>query len=565
MTGMRVERLDHLGIVAGVCQEIGLAAYLDALAGPSQQQVSVGTATVAMILNGLGFSNRQLYLVSQFFATKPVEHLLGPGITAEMLHDDCLGRTLDWLYAHDPTALFAGIARQARQRFGVRARQVHVDTTSFSVSGEYASDPGDPEAAENDAADAHAIAVTYGYSRDHRADLKQWMLALATTRHGDVPLFCQALDGNASDKVSLLAAVEALVEQLRPPEAGVGGAEAETPIFVADSGLYSAQNVAQLSGAGVQWISRVPDTSTEAHAALHATLDVADDAWQQDAQDPKGMRWWATVAQPPEGERWLVVRTAQGEERARTTLTRKVEQARAQWEQRLWHLGHQRFACAPDAQATLAAQLKTCPDWLVVEAAVHAVPKHARPGRPRKDAAPDHLEWQVQATLRVDAEAVARQARRNAAFLVATNVLDPAQVSDRELLQTYTEQHSVERGFAFLKDPLFLASSVFVKKPERIVALSLVMVLCLLVYRLAEYRLREQLAATGQTVPSQLKQPTDRPTMRWMFQCFEGISLVRVVPPQGPPFQAITGVEPLHEQVIRLLGPRCAKLYELSA
>lgn len=555
MARMRVERLDHLGIVAGVCQELGLAAYLDALAGPSQQQVSVGTGTVAMILNGLGFSNRRLYLVSQFFATKPVEHLLGPGITAEMLHDDCLGRTLDWLYAHDPTALFAGIARQARQRFGVKARQVHVDTTSFSVSGEYAPDPGDSETA-----DAHAMAVTYGYSRDHRADLKQWMLALATTRQGDVPLFCQALDGNASDKVSLLAAVEALAEQLRPPEAGVSGAEAETPIFVADSGLYSAQNVAQLSGAGVQWISRVPDTSTEAHAAL----DVADDAWQQDAQDSAGTRWWAAVAQPPEGERWLVVRTAQGEERARTTLTRKVAQARAQWEQRLWHLGNQRFACAPDAQATLATQLKTCPDWLVVEAAVHAVPKHARPGRPRKDAAPDHLEWQVQATLRVDEEAVARQARRNAAFLVATNMLDPAQLSDHELVQTYTEQHSVERGFAFLKDPLFLASSVFVKKPERIVALALVMVLCLLVYRLAEYRLRAQLAATGQTVPSQLKQPTDRPTMRWMFQCFEGISLVRVVPPQGPPFQEITGVELLHEQVIRLLGPRCAKLYELS-
>jgi hypothetical protein len=72
--GMRIERLDHLGIVAGVCEEIGLAAYLDAVAGPSEQQVSVGTATVAMILNGLGFSNRRLYLVSPFCATQPVEH-----------------------------------------------------------------------------------------------------------------------------------------------------------------------------------------------------------------------------------------------------------------------------------------------------------------------------------------------------------------------------------------------------------------------------------------------------------------------------------------------------------
>src|SRR5215475_3187215 len=204
MQGVRVERLDHLGIVAGICREIGLAAYLDALAGPSQQQVSVGTATMAMILNGLGFSNRRLYLVSQFFATKPVDHLLGPGITAEQLHDDCLGRTLDWLYAHDPTTLFAGIARQARARFGIAARQVHVDTTSFAVTGEYESDT-----------DAHTIAVTYGYSRDHRADLKQWMLALATTRDGDEPLFMQPLDGNTSDKVSLLTAITAIQTQLR--------------------------------------------------------------------------------------------------------------------------------------------------------------------------------------------------------------------------------------------------------------------------------------------------------------------------------------------------------------
>ncbi len=131
------ERLDYLGIVAGVCQEIGLAAWLDAQEPGNRQQVSVGTATVAMILNGLGWSLRQMYLVPQFFANKPIEHLLGPGITAEQLNDDCLGRTLDWLYAHDLTKLFAGIALWARQIFGIKAEQVPVDTTSFAVSDEY--------------------------------------------------------------------------------------------------------------------------------------------------------------------------------------------------------------------------------------------------------------------------------------------------------------------------------------------------------------------------------------------------------------------------------------------
>ncbi|MGO8950348.1 MAG: hypothetical protein ACLQUY_22345 [Ktedonobacterales bacterium] len=127
------------------------------------------------------------------------------------------------------------------------------------------------------------------------------MLALATTRAVDVPLFCRALDGNASDKLSLIAAVETLAEQLHTEDA-------EAPIFVADSGLYSADNVARLAAAGVRWISRVPDTSTAARAALA----VADDAWQQDGH--------AVVGTPPAGaggERWSVVRTTQGEVRAR--------------------------------------------------------------------------------------------------------------------------------------------------------------------------------------------------------------------------------------------------------
>jgi hypothetical protein len=123
-TWYQTVRLDHLGIVAGVCREIELAACVDSLDVRQHERVSVGPATVAMILNRLGFSNRPLYLAPQFFANKPVAHLLGPGIQAEDLNDDCLWRALDGLSAHDPTALFAGIAAYA-------------DTTSFAVHGKY--------------------------------------------------------------------------------------------------------------------------------------------------------------------------------------------------------------------------------------------------------------------------------------------------------------------------------------------------------------------------------------------------------------------------------------------
>jgi len=537
------ERLDHLGIVAGVCHEIGLAAWLDAQEPESRQQVSVGTATVAMVLNGLGFSNRQLYLVPQFFANKPLEHLLEPGITAEMLNDDCLGRTLDWLYAHDLTKLFAGIATGARRLFGIKAEQVHVDTTSFSVSGEY----GQAEKAAGEA----VIAITYGYSRDHRADLKQWMLALATTHDGDVPLFLQPLDGNSSDKVSLLSAITAIQTQLRE-------AEEEASVYVADNGIYSESNMQLLNQASVKWVSRVSETMTEAKVLIQE----GSESWQQ--SEDGTVHWFSRELELPQGrERWVVVYTQASLQRAQQTLQRQVSKAQTKWEQVCWHLGNRRFACEADARVTAERELKGTPVWLDVRRELVAYPQYAGKGRPRKDANPASQQWQIVATITVNQERVAQETFRNACWIVGTNLLEPPVLSDQQLIATYKGQGGAERGFRFLKDPLFLASSVFVKKPERIMALSFIMVLCLLVYRLAEVRLRARLAETQQTIPDQVHKPTARPTMRWVFQCFEGIELLHVQTAMTSRILVLR-LQPLHRLILQLLGPPYEKFYFLS-
>jgi transposase len=123
----------------------------------------------------------------------------------------------------------------------------------------------------------------------------------------------------------------------------------------------------------------------------------------------------------------------------------------------------------------------------------------------------------------------------------------------------------VERGFAFLKDPLFLASSVFVKRPQRIMALALVMTLGLLVYKLvyklAEVRLRHRLAATAQTVPDQKGKPTARPTLRWLFQCFEGIDLHHTRQSNGVDETEVLRLTRVHRLVLHLLGPAYENCY----
>jgi transposase len=388
-------------------------------------------------------SNRQLYLVSQFFDDKPVQHLLGPGIAATDLNDDCLGRTLDWLYAHDVTTLFAGLALRARRAFGVPLTRLHADTTSFAVSGAYTPADGD--------LDAHTIAVTYGYSRDHREDLKQWMLALVTSGEG-IPQFLKPLDGNASDKTALPQVVLELTRQLRTSGETAG-------VYVADSGLYSEANMRALQEAEVHWVSRVPETSSLAQAMVREDPP----AWCQ--SDDEQLHWWGRTLELPQGqERWLVVRSREGEQRARATLQRQVEREQAKWQKRWWHLSRRAFACAPDAQAALARDCQAMPAWLVANTAIVAVPKYGRVGRPRRGAPPVEQEWHVKAELHLDPDAFEREVRRKAAFLVATNMLDAVTLPDLSLIQAYKAQSGVERGFAFIKDRLFLASTVFVKK-----------------------------------------------------------------------------------------------------
>jgi transposase len=573
-TAYATERLDHLGIVAGVCREIGLAEFLDEHAADSRQKVSLGTATAAMVLNGLGFSNRRLYLVPQFFENKPVERLLGvPGIEAADLNDDCLGRALDWLYANDVTRLFAGIALRARRAFGIEEpSRVHVDTTSFSVNGKYeaitTTTTGGGNDEEEEEEEETMLAVTYGYSRDHRADLKQWMLALATTHEGDVPLFMCPLDGNSSDARTLVAAMEALKEQLRgEEETGEEGPSVAASIYVADAGIYGEENMSRLARAGVEWVSRVPATSTAARSAIdpEEPPDWQHDDDDDDDDDDARLRWYTRLMELPQGiERWVVLSSEEGRERAEKTFWRQAARQQEAWEKTLRRLGNRAFACEADAREALKEATKRMPEWLKVEkTTLSSRPRYAKGGRPGKDARPASIEWRIKATLGIDRERAEHECERRARYIVGTSVLDPARLSEEELIRIYKGQGGVERGFRFLKDPLFLASSVFVKKPERIVALGFVMVVCLLVYRLAEHRLRKRLAESGQSIPNQAGKPSARPTMRWVFQFFEGIDVLYVRSPTGIVSRHVLHLRPVHEQVLRLLGPAYQKLYDV--
>ena len=67
--------------------------------------------------------------------------------------------------------------------------------------------------------------------------------------------------------------------------------------------------------------------------------------------------------------------------------------------------------------------------------------------------------------------------QRGAKFILATNDLDSKELTPNKWLHTYkNEQQNTERGFKFIKDPVFMLDKIFLKLPRRIMALTMVIV-----------------------------------------------------------------------------------------
>jgi transposase len=395
-----IQNIDHLGIVAGIIDAIGLVEIINELIGEEKgEKVSPGHVVKAMILNGLGFVSKPLYMFPQYFETIACEHLIGAGVKPEYLNDDKLGRIMDKLFIKGLDTIFFIIALKAAKKFGVSLSSSHLDSSSMHLHGQYNTSlpevifenqkvENNQETEELAVKSPKEITITYGYSRDHRPDLKQFIIELICSGDGDIPIFLKLASGNQSDS-SCFGKIATEIK------------------------------------------SNKKDNQAEIYYQISATV-------------------------------------CKNESKINTEI--------------------------------LSA------------------------GR----------------------------------FIIATNVLESSELSDDLMLSEYKAQQSCERGFGFLKDPLFFADSIFLKSPERIESLGMIMGLCLLVYTLAQRQVRAALKESKSTIKNQLGKATNRPTLRWIFQRFQCIHLVE--------FNNQKHVYNLTQErdfILNLLPDDCLKYYQL--
>lgn len=535
--GYESKRLDHLGLVSGMYEELGLGEVVDQALGVNPQaNLSPGMCLKAMIVNGLGFTTRPLYLSASFFETKAVEQLLGRGISASEITDQQLGNFLERCYAYGCTRLFSQISWEVFRRLELsgRDRFVHLDTTSVSVQGEY--DRG-----------KEALNITFGYSKDHRPDLKQFMISLMVEPQHGIPWLFKALDGNSSDKAHFQQVIGDLARGARDQPGRL--------YLVADSALYTQEGLSQIDT--VYWISRVPHTYALAKQVVASYM-------RQDMgpEDEKGYAH-RELAIPHLGihQRWLLVWSRQAYEREKQRLRRAWKKEQLKAENQLRALTRQEFHCQGDAQKALDKISRKWTYHLPAQISLNSRNLTGKRGRPKTDAPPTEQRFRIHAQAKTNLQALRTALKPLGKFILATNELDQKALPGIEILAHYKDQNQVEKGFRFLKSPLCMAESVFLKKPERIVALAMVMCLAMMVYAMAERKLRLALKDNNQTIPNQKGKPYQKPTMRWVFQCFEGIEILYIHQNRQQPQRLCLNLKPLHKQILQLLGPTFQKIY----
>lgn len=543
---MTVQNLDHLGLVAGIIDQIGIVEKINEIVGCQPGEiVSPGHAVKAMLLNGLGLVSAPLYLFSKFFEGKATEHLIGQGIKPEHLNDDRLGRVLDKLYLSGLSQTFTIIAAAAAEKFHVCLDTVHLDSSSFHLHGEYKNSlPSVLLLAESDNQGENGevimntdevplpIYITYGYSRDHRPDLKQFILDLICSGDGGIPLFVKLADGNQVDSAVFGQVLCDFKKQLNLDA-----------LFVADSALSTAKNLVIIKD--FKWLSRVPLAVKQAKQLISQLIDSDFQAsktsgykWSQQCSDYAGIT-----------QRWLVVESALRREADLRQLSKAVKKSEAEAKQKFKQLSSQKFACGPDA-IDAAEQLSKKFKYhqlTQIEAREICPPKSSQQFS------------KVEADLEVDAGVIAGEIQKAGRFILATNVLDNNELSPDQMLDTYKQQQCAERGFSFLKDPLFFTDSVFIKSSERIESLALIMGLCLLVYTLAQRDLRSRLKRSEAFLKNQLGQPTNRPTLRWIFQCFQSVHLLTI-----ESLQTISNLTIERLSILKFFPDACRSYYLLS-
>jgi transposase len=541
LEGAEIFGYGHLPSAAAYCRRLGIVEVVNDMVS-SQMELQPGVVVQAMVLDTLS-GRSPLYRIKQFLANRDVELLVGEDLPANAFSDVNVGRSLDAMFEAGPSKIITALGVRATGLFALDTSVPSYDTTSTSLWGDY-------RGCEADSPPPGSV-ITWGYSKDKRPDLKQFMTELLCVDRG-VPIFGRTLDGNSSDKTSNNVVLSRISSIMAKHGLGPGAF-----VYVADSAMVTESNLEAVGPN--RFVSRLPATYKECERAIGLAVDsgVWTDIGRLSENVTKGNRPCAqyktfetTVTLYGKTYRAVVIHSTSHDKRRQKRYDRLVASSAKAIKDALKKIPDV-YACEPDAKRA-AAQAEKLSDRLHnvrVSIGTKQVRKRGRP--PKHRPAPTRTIYRLEWEVCENAAGVARLRELAGCFVLLSNVPVDGQgaMDGAALLRTYKGQYGVESDFAFLKDPL-IVNDVFLKSPSRIDALGMVLIIALMVWRLMERSMRAHVKNTGTLLPGWAGRPTDKPTSFMMTTMMTGIMVARtgdgrrslLCPPQGGPMAFLSAM-----------------------
>ena len=545
------ERLGPLPLVNHFLERMGLEELLERhVATPDRRSAVTHARALGVLLRSIIVEREPLYRQQESV------HGFASGLfgldTGQMAHlsDDRIGRALDRLFDADRAALLTEVALAIGRRFQVNFERLHNDSTSIAFCGQYRAAGGRVIRGRS------APAITYGFSKDHRPDLKQLLFILSVSADG-VPVAFRCAAGNTSDSVTH-------IETWNTLRAVAGRADF---LYVADSKLCSYENLQYIHRAGGRLVTVLPRARQE-DAQFRQWIQTHTPDWELvwDRPNPRYSdgprdRWRVFQQAVPSIEVWPItwvwsaLLTLRHGARRQRNISAASEQLTALRQRLVGARARLRGAKEIDHSVAQIIERNFVGRYLKVKRVVREEHqfKQTRRGRPGPHTAYRKIirkrfdiDWSI------DQAAITYDEKSDGMYPLLTNdrTLTPAQV-----LQAHKGQPTIEKRFAQVKSVHEIAP-VYLHNEGRIEALFTLYFLALLVQALIERELRQAMARNQlEQLPlypeqRQCKRPTTEQILR-LFSLTErhtlvhGGQLVKVFHPEFTHLQ---------RQVLDLLG-----------
>lgn len=511
---------------------------------PGREPAIAPAKVLLVLIRNILLSSAPLYAVSQWLGGfVPDCFGLQPDDLA-LFNDDRLGRHLDLLFAAPQAALLTDIVLQVIRVFAIDLSQFHQDTTSLRFCGNY----------QRSTPDDAAPHITFGYSKDHRPDLKQLVWSLVVSSDNAVPIHFHLYPGNTTDD-QVHQQTWMTLRQL------VGS---ENFWYVGDSKLASRENMVFIAEKGGTFLSVLPRTRGEV-AWFYDHLRTGTIPWQEVRRQRNPRRkgagdnvyhGWESSQRSAEGFRILWFRSSQKLEHDQKSREQRLTAARKRLEQ-LSNNTH-RYATGVVLQKAadkIVTHLRVGEFFhLRVQSFQQQERKQVKPGRPGPNTVyQDVVKECYTLVVEEDADAIKAAACRDGMFPLITN---NKTATLAEVLEKYKYQPFLEKRHEQLKSVLEVAP-VWLKKPERVASLLLLYYVALLLYSLVERELRQQMKAANLTALNLYPEgrPSRQPTTDLMMASFRGLRRHRLLDEVGNLLRTFHDpLSPVALQVLHLLG-----------